>query len=378
MPGRPSDAIVLADPKLMSERRRNSLLNHQETLRRQIVLESRPRMLFIELTRACNLACPMCRPVIMSGRHLAMPPAVLARIEEELFPYAEVVDLRGFGESALDDRLLGLTDKLHAQGVQTKILTNLSPRQPKYWYDLGSRPMLVGISLEAVGKDDYEATRVGARWERFNANLTALRRAQLERGGLDDIYFNIVVFADNLDQLTSIVETAHDAQVPLVTLNPISGYEEGSTYPKIGVDAKAWPKLWSALEAAQQRAEALGVDVRVNANLAAGRSCSGGYDQCLHPWSYVFIRYDGGVGFCDHLVAHDDSILGSMADQSFMAVWNSEAYQQVRREHAGGDFARLAGLGIECDWCYENRYVDHEYMIEPALSMTTVPEYLES
>jgi hypothetical protein len=35
----------------------------------------------------------------------------------------------------------------------------------------------------------------------------------------------------------------------------------------------------------------------------------------------------------------------------------------MRREHVEHDFERLHHLGIECDWCYENRYTDCEDMV---------------
>lgn len=315
-------------------------------------------MVFVELTRACNLRCPMCRPVLMSGRSLAMSDAVLERVEAELIPYATVVDLRGFGESTLDNRLLPMIDRVATRGVVLKLITNLSIRTPDYWRELGARPVLIGISLEAATPAAYERTRLGAKFDRFLINLAALRSGQRDRGS-DDVYFNVVVDDANLDELVGVIELAARHGVRLVALNPI-GNEHS-----IGVPSSSDSRLRSALLDVQRAASSLGVTVQVNANLSQTCSESAGYDQCIHPWSYVYVRYDGGIGFCDHLVDNDASIMGNLMQQDFDAIWNGPEYRAVRQQHAMRQFDALTALGIECAWCYDNRYTDQETLIEP-------------
>jgi hypothetical protein len=70
------------------------------------------------------------------------------------------------------------------------------------------------------------------------------------------------------------------------------------------------------------------------------------------------------VGFCDHLVAHPDSVMGNILETPFMEIWNSEEYKEIRREHIAKEFHRWHDVGIECDWCYKNRYADCEYLFE--------------
>ena len=55
-----------------------------------------------------------------------------------------------------------------------------------------------------------------------------------------------------------------------------------------------------------------------------------------------------------------------------MDVWNGPAYTELRGEHAEHDFDRLHRLGIECDWCYGNRYTDCEDMVDPRQSFMTL------
>jgi MoaA/NifB/PqqE/SkfB family radical SAM enzyme len=350
----------------------NAALNHEEAAARKVALSSRPRMLFLELTRACNLTCPMCRPVLLTGRKLAMADELLDRVAEELFPYVEVVDLRGFGESTLDNRLLPLVEQLTAENVSTKILTNLSIRTEAYWRDVGNQPLRVGVSLEAASPDAYERSRRGAKHDRFLRNLIALRRAQIGRSGTDDIYFNVVVTDEYLEELVPLVELAASHQIPMIMLNPIGRDDPDQPVDAPGVRAESIDRLREQLERACVRSLELGVELRLGANLATGCTDLGGYDQCLHPWSYVFVQHDGGVGFCDHLIANEASIFGNLYERRFMDIWNGDEYQRLRRDHARHDFDDLTRSGIECAWCYKNRYTDHEDMIEPGLPRMSI------
>ena len=70
-----------------------------------------PNVLFLELTRRCNLACSMCRGSMMTDHSLDMSEAVLRRIEEDLLPTARVVDLRGWGESLVRRDFLSIVER---------------------------------------------------------------------------------------------------------------------------------------------------------------------------------------------------------------------------------------------------------------------------
>src|SRR6266851_6288585 len=79
----------------------NRQLGRMEYETGQTILKSKPRALFVELTRHCNLACPMCRNPGEVPASLRMSEQMFARIESELFPTADLIDLRGWGESLI-------------------------------------------------------------------------------------------------------------------------------------------------------------------------------------------------------------------------------------------------------------------------------------
>lgn len=319
-------------------------------------------MLFLELTRSCNLMCDMCRGKVMKGPHLDMPEEVLDAVRRELFPYVECVDVRGWGESTLDDRLKPLIDTLIQQGVRVNLFTNLSTRTLEYWQDMGTRHVNLAISLEAGTKESYGKYRRGATFETFTSNLAALTSERQKRRINAEIYFTVVVSDENIGELLDIVKLASQYKIPFVRLNAITREQASGSYPKIGVSRDKQEEFEVIIEAIRWFSTSANVKVQYSTNLID--TDDAGFDLCIHPWTYVFVRHDGAMGFCDHLVAHPDAIMGNILETPFMEIWNSGEYRKIRREHIAKEFKRWHDLGIECDWCYKNRYADCEYLFE--------------
>lgn len=291
-----------------------------------------------------------------------MSNEILEHIKTQLFPYVECVDLRAFGESTLDRRLLPLVVLLSQQGIRVNLFTSLATHGPSYWESVGQLPLNLAISLEASSPMLYERIRGGARFDRFLRNLEAVQRSRIASPSPAEVYFTVVVSDENLLEIPSLVRLAAEYHIRVVRLNPITKQSPQAKYPIIGVSEKNRPVLYETLRTAAVDAEKL----EIRLELAATLDCSGhaGFDLCLHPWSYVVIAYDGSVIFCDHLVADRRAVVGSVVNQDFMDIWNNELYQRLRNEHVEKDFLRFHREGIECDWCYCNRYADCEDILE--------------
>src|SRR5688572_2768627 len=106
------------------EKQANAEISAAEYSGGALRLRSMPRIVFVELTRFCNLFCPMCREPGSVGREQTMTRNLFERIAEELFPTAEIVDLRGWGESLImsefEDRLGSARD----YGCEIRVVTN--------------------------------------------------------------------------------------------------------------------------------------------------------------------------------------------------------------------------------------------------------------
>lgn len=337
-------------------RQLNSRKNAEEFDRLVVRLESRPRMIFVELTRGCNLHCSMCRPRLLAGPQYVMPHHLLQKIREQLFPFVETVDLRGSGESTLDTRLLPLTRELIEMGVNVNLYSNLTTKNPEFWEELGALHIQVAISLDAVSSKLLSVLRGGAHIQKIIKNLEGFSRGR--RRSRSTSLISAVVSDGNLQELSLLVELAARFEIPVVRLNPITLPQPDGLFPRIGVSPRLRSALREQLERARIRAQELGVHLHLAATL--DNSGEGGFSHCLHPWSYCVIEYDGAIVFCDHLVANERAQMGNLIHGSFMDVWNGESYRMLRTEHRNKQFSRLDGLGLECSWCHKNRFADCE------------------
>src|SRR5690349_6706086 len=107
-------------------REENRRLNLREYSEGKTELISRPRYVLVELTQGCNLRCPMCRPEIVSTKGKSMSRERFWRIANELFSTAEMVDLRGWGESLILPDVEEFIRTTTRYGTAIRFVTNLS------------------------------------------------------------------------------------------------------------------------------------------------------------------------------------------------------------------------------------------------------------
>lgn len=346
----------------------SSNINHNELIEGETILKSYPRTIFVELTRRCNMYCTCCRPKILSSKEMDMADEVLDKVEHQLFPTAEVIDFRGWGESTLDDRLMMLINRWENKGKELFIYTNCQTRTPEYWQELFQHNINIAISLRAANKYSYESFMRGASYEKL---ILHLKKIPFN----NKVVLTVVVDDDNINELIRIVELAARYNIKTVHLNPLVQRKFQEDYPTFGVTEDNRKLLLDTLSCVEEKSKRYNIEVKVCADLLSGDK----YDlkRCIHPWSYVYISYNGNIGFCDHLMCVDDAVMGNIKNE-FSSIWNNLKYQELRKKHLGIDVNNMFGDRIECKWCYKNRYGNWEYLLEPDKSAYDISEYLRS
>ena len=168
--------------------------------------------------------------------------------------------------------------------------------------------------------------------------MEARDRHQVPR---DHVNFNVVASIDNLDELAVVVHVDDPSHLRQDLERTRTAYAEAAEAGReLGVIVQ--------LGAAPDPSLALPEMVRKPA--------------CMHPWSYAYIRYNGAVGFCDHLIGNDEFTLGSLRENTFEEIWNGEAWQSLRRAHLQGE---IPDAFSPCRYSYAQRYVDFEYLVHP-------------
>jgi radical SAM protein with 4Fe4S-binding SPASM domain len=329
---------------------------------RAVLLESLPRVLFVELTDNCNLSCPMCRSAGKFDRARVMSPELFTDVAEQLFPTAEIVDLRGWGESTILRNFPRYVEETLEYGCRIRLVTNLTVSNEELWRKLVRSGALIAVSFDAARPETFASLRGGAKLDVVLDNLRILVDEGRASGvGTGNIHLNVVVQRDALEELSEIISLAGDLGIR-VTVNPVilpEGHPDNLRFHR--------NTMAREVDRAARRAQELGVDVQLNAALDPGWSDLSQTDKtCTHPWMYCYVNFRGQVGFCDHLIGAPGEryLLGDLTTTAFAEIWNGQAYQRLRSEHARGVGA-ISEMFDECRWCYRNRYIDFDQQTYP-------------
>lgn len=327
-------------------------------------LLSYPRALFIELTRTCNLHCPMCRSADVQNTGKQMSRSLFDRIASEIFPYAELVDLRGWGESLILPQFPNLARKTARQGCDVRIVSNMSFQRDEVLELLSDLRAYVGISIDSADPELLNELRGGADLERIRSNCKKLASLYERHGSSSRLNLYVTCQRPALSDLEDLIDFADDVGIRDVRLAPVRLEDDNpACLSHVPQEVRAM------LDRVRGRAERLGVNVSLTASLFEGQRPNRSNHACSHPWYYCTITYDGRVGFCDHLNGPegDRYTMGDLSESSFREIWNCKEWVDLREEHLGPR-RESAPYFDECAWCYRNRHVDTEDMIEPEFS----------
>lgn len=347
---------------MADQRLENSALNLSEYRSGRTFLASRPRFLIVELTQGCNLHCPMCRSERISTKERGMSDAIFERIAGELFATAEMVDLRGWGESLILPDIARRIDEVARQGARIRFVTNLSFRRDEILAVLAEHGCHVAVSVDTADPHLFQDLRGGARLNQVAMNLDRLIQAYKARqGSTEQIYITATVQRPALDTLADLMDFAADHEIREVRLFGVTAPPES----RLSIEGRP-ADVDAALLRCAARARRRGVQLQVGTRLGSMPEKPGDEMHCLHPWAYAYFSYDGRVGFCDHLIGQDGIpyLLGNLNDSTFEEIWNGREWQELRREHLTSRNPH-ASYFEECGWCYKNRFVDFEHFFLP-------------
>ncbi|MFI5777523.1 SPASM domain-containing protein [Nocardia sp. NPDC051570] len=333
-------------------------------------LSSMPRVLFVELTENCNLSCPMCRSNGPFDRTKNMAPELFDRLARELFPTAEIVDLRGWGESTILRRFPEYLDKTLDYGCTPRLVTNLTVPNEQLWRKLVRNKAFLSVSFDAATEETLAVLRPGAKLRSILDNLDIIAdEASVSGVGLDRVNLNVVVQQQGIGELKQIVALAAELGIA-VHLNPLSTDDQDPGNLKFHLDEMRAALGEAAVIGVQQD-----VDIRINAALdEMWAEPEHAAKTCTHPWMYCYVNYRGQVGFCDHLIGvpGQEYLIGDLTTESFADVWNGPRYQRLRTEHRNWQHGGITSFE-ECNWCYRNRYVDFDEVAYPPYAQHIVP-----
>lgn len=341
-----------------SSRAENLRVNLEEYEEGVSRVESLPPVVFVELTQNCNLHCRMCRSASGYQTSLNMTDRLFELLTRDLFPYASIVDLRGWGESTVLRSFADRLTQTALAGPKIRLVTNALAITDSLWAMLMESGASVSVSVDAATSETMQALGRGS-FQKLTRSLETGTRERDRATRAGTIRFNTVITSLNLNEIAKIVRMAAGYGVDRVTMFPVVA----SRSSPLHLDHRI-ADLPAHLTEAEGVARDVGVELRLGASLHEQVVVDEGLpNRCSHPWEYCYVDYAGNVGYCDHLIGLSGLMLGTLGKESFDDIWNGARFQELRSLHAKvrrGDVAGVTAAYPHCAWCYKRRYVDFE------------------
>jgi MoaA/NifB/PqqE/SkfB family radical SAM enzyme len=265
-----------------------------------------PEIVQIESTNICNAKCVFCPRDDMERRQGIMDMALYKRIMDECVDLGiEHVRMHNYGEPFVDRALVEKVRYAKQKGVpQVGMISNGS-----LITEAAARGMIeagldaINISVDASGKETFEKTRLGLKYDKVIANV---------------------------ERLLALRDAAGTARPKLI----LSFVRQNNSD-----DERAFIEHW------RTRADKIHITDLHNWAGTLNRQSDVNY-PCYRPWLTFTALWDGRVSLC---CADFDgrTILGDLRTSSIREIWNSETYRAVRREHlqsGGPDICRSCDL----------------------------------
>lgn len=318
-----------------------------------------PLIAYIEVAARCNLRCPMC-PITVDPRYApgsGLPALLSAALFDRLsgvFPTLRRAHLFGLGEPFLNPHLVHYVERLAAAGVETWTTTNATLVTTER-ADAVARAGLahVNVSIDGATPETYARIRRGGRLEEAVRGIRALSEAR-RRHGRPRLVLSMVTMASNLRELPDLVDLCASCGGDGVFAEELYSYSHPAIeelYAREHLGNLAREERREIFEEARQRARRHGLEftsrvaespsvVRARSlpSLPAAGSPGSGASApalpfpCSEPWSTINVNAAGEVRTC----CFNDRVFGRLDEETAEAIWNGEAYAELRREHSEG------------------------------------------
>ena len=265
-----------------------------------------PEIVQIESTNICNAKCVFCPRDEMHRRQGIMSFDLFRKIVDECVELGIThVRVHNYGEPFVDRKLVDKVRYAKEKGIQeVGMISNgslITEQVARGMVDAGLDA--INISVDAAGKDVFESTRIGLKYDKVIANIERLVRLRTESG------------KRRPKLILSFVRQNNSA------------------------DEQAFIEHW--------RAVADKIHITDLHNWAGTLNTESDVNYpCYRPWLTFTVLWDGRVSLC---CADFDgkTILGDVTTQSIAEIWNADPYRKARRQHlesGGPDICRACDL----------------------------------
>ena len=265
-----------------------------------------PEIVQIESTNICNAKCVFCPRDEMHRRQGVMSFDLFKKIVDECAELGIThVRVHNYGEPFIDRRLVEKVRYAKDKGIQeVGMISNgslITEEVARGVIEAGLDA--INISVDAGGREVFESTRIGLKYDKVIDNVERLVRLRAELG------------RRRPKLILSFVRQNNSA------------------------DEQAFIEHWKAI------ADKIHITDLHNWAGTLNRESDVNY-PCYRPWLTFTVLWDGRVSLC---CADFDgrTVLGDLNSSTIQEVWNAEPYRNVRRMHlesGGPDICRSCDL----------------------------------
>jgi MoaA/NifB/PqqE/SkfB family radical SAM enzyme len=289
-----------------------ALLSQAKPIRRLLLATGRdrspvwPEIVQIEATNICNAKCVFCPRDEMHRRQGIMTVELFRKVVDECAELGIThIRMHNYGEAFVDKQLVDKVRYAKQKGIQeVGAISNgslITEQVARGMIEAGLDA--INISVDASGKDTFESTRIGLKYDKVIGNIERLVRLRAEMG------------KRRPKLILSFVRQNNDA------------------------DEQAFIEHW------KQIADKIHITDLHNWAGTLNTDSDVNY-PCYRPWLTFTVLWDGRVSLC---CADFDgrTVLGDLNTSTIREIWNAEPYRQARRQHlesGGPDICRSCDL----------------------------------
>ncbi|MBP7088152.1 MAG: SPASM domain-containing protein [Candidatus Omnitrophica bacterium] len=326
----------------------------------KITSSQNPPVLYIELTQNCISNCAFCKRNWNNNLSYNMNENIFNILLRDYIPFASLVCLNGWGESLILPNLDQYISKVSQYGVKIKLTTTLGCRNQRALQSMVDNDVHISVSFDCADKSLYEKIRKGVSYTTVINNIEFLVNEMKKRGTLKNNLRLLVAPLQNmnLEYLEKIFVFSKDLGISEVAIAPLAA-------SLMNFNLLSYHKYKTMIILQKCARYAKENNIRLQLIACPFKELyfeDKIFNQCCHPWLYIFVNYEGNIIFCDHIIRPSSVkyAIGHISESKDY-VWNGEKIKKVRLGHLQSDKKILPEPCRRC--CLHGRYADHEHEI---------------
>jgi MoaA/NifB/PqqE/SkfB family radical SAM enzyme len=294
-------------------------------------VQSRPFVVRIEVSAACNLRCISCstaKKTFKPGQIKMMTLDWFKTIYTQLTEYASRVTFYQWGEPMTNPRLFDMVKFASDRSVFTSLCTNFTLMNEKLIAPLfESKLDWLSVCLDGFTQEAYEKYRVNGHVSKVKDGIKMVMRHKKEhRRRLPFLNVYTILFRHVLPEVPAITSFCKEEGVDQLTFRP----DESNTYlegtytqePQLPTTKCFWPWL------------TVNVDV----------------DGSVYPCPVAFARRESQRGQGPKFSDCSAVPYGNLLDNSLDEIWNNDLYVETRK-YLSGNGRTASSSNLPCYNC---------------------------